>query len=379
MANDTGAPQDPNPDLMFSQFSGMKNTVGAERLHQDELARAINVDIDDLGQVRRRRGYTKRLSGDFHSLFTANDGTVYGVMNNNLVLINPDFTTEVLKTGLSAGPEAGLDPLCWLQIGDTVYYSSMTDSGKILQRDVVRPWGAQNDAGVWLSPVVNPTPTLAPIRGKLLGEPPMASQMTYSNGRIYLGSGKVLWATELYLYDYVDKTRTYWMFEGDITMLGSVADGLYVGTTEGLWFLTGPTIRELKRIRVMDSPVVPGSMVDIPAELANPPQISADADTPLKISIAFLTAHGFCVAQDSGQAYNLTEAKFVFPDSVRASALWRRQDGVNQYVVVSDSGGSPTSSARMGDYVDAEIIRAGTWREVTDGVVFGDRVEATIV
>jgi hypothetical protein len=366
-----GAPQDPNPDLAFSQFSGVKNTVGAERLHTDELARAINVDIDDVGQARRRRGYQKRLSGNFHSLFTANDGTIYGVMNDNLVLINPDFSTEVLQVGISSH-------LCWVQVGPTIYYSSKSDSGKIVQRDVVRPWGAQNDAGLWLSPVVNPTTNLAAIRGKLLKEPPLATCMTYYNGRLYLASGSTLWYTELYLYDYVDATKTFYQFEGQITMLGAVGDGIYVGTDEGLWFLQGQA-NPLPRLRVMDSAVIPGSMVDIPAELANPPQISADADTPLKISIAFLTAHGFCVAQDSGQAYNLTEAKFVFPDSVSASALWRRQDGVNQYVVVSDSGGGASSSARIGDYVDAEIIRAGTWLEVTDGVVFGDRIEATIV
>ena len=103
----------------------------------------------------------------------------------------------------------------------------------------------------------------------------------------------------------------------------------------------------------------------------------ADADTPMKISISFLTTTGFCVAQDGGQAYNLTEDKVVFPDAVRSAALYRRQDGINQYIAVTDSGGTPTASTRIGDYVDAELIRGGRWSPARDGVVIGDRLTPT--
>ncbi|MDR3427804.1 hypothetical protein [Silvimonas sp.] len=378
MAQSDQNPQDPNPDVTFGKFSGLKNTVTAERLTNDELQSAVNIEVDDQGQIRRRRGYTKKLSGRFHSLFAAEDGTVYGVMNGNLVIINPGYTTQVLKTGLSSDPTAGETPLSWVQVGDTLYYSSPQDNGKIVN-GVALPWGTLDGSGYWLSPVVTPTATLAPIRGKLLRNPPKATCMTYWNGRIYMGAGNVLWATELFLYDVVDATRTFFQFEGEITVVGTVTDGIYVGTDQGLWFLTGPTIGELKRVPVMDSAVIPGSMVDIPAELANPPQVGLNADTEVKISLAFLTTNGFCVAQDGGQAYNLTEDKFIFPDAARASALWRRQDGINQYVAVTDSEGDPATSARIGDYLDATIIRAGGWSVATDGVVIGDSVAATIV
>jgi hypothetical protein len=378
MAQTDPAGQDPNPDVTFGKFTGLKNTVTAERLANDELASAVNVEVDDQGQIRRRRGYAKKLSGEFHSLFSAADGTVYGVMNGNLVIINPGYTTQVLKVGISSDPTAGETPLSWVQVGDVLYYSSPQDSGKIVN-GAVMPWGTLNGAGYWLSPVVNPTPTLAPIKGKLLRNPPHATCMTYWNGRIYMGAGTTLWATELYLYDYVDATRSFFQFEGEITMLGTVTDGIYVGTDQGLWFLTGSTLSELKRVPVMDSAVIPGSMVDIPAELANPPQMGLNMDTEVKISLAFLTTNGFCVAQDGGQAYNLTENKFIFPDAARASALWRRQDGINQYVAVTDSEGDPASSARIGDYLDATIIRAGNWVVATDGVVIGDSVAVTKV
>ena len=366
--------------VLLNKFAGMTNTVMPERLDGNELMLASNIDIDDRGQLHRRRGYTLKLAGDCHSLFEAEDGTVYGVVSNNLCIIRPNYSTVVLKAGISSDPVSGLDPLCYCQVGDTIYYSSAQDSGKIID-GVVLPWGASNSAGMWLSPVVHPTPTLAEVRGKLLGKPPMATCMTYWNGRIYMANGRQVWATELYLYDYVDKTRNFHTFEYDVTLLGTVTDGIYVGTTQGLWFLTGPHYSQLARTTIMDSGVIAGSMVDIPAELANPPQTPADADTPVKISIAFLTTTGFCMAQDGGVATNYTEAKFIFPEVVRAAAMFRRQDGINQYIAVADSGGTPVSNGRFGEYPDRGLARdiAFSASGPASTVQFGDSVDATLI
>ena len=372
------APQQPDePSITLGKFAGLVNTVTRERLEPNELAVAVNIDLDDRDQIHRRRGYKKKISGDAHSLFTANDGTVYGVVNNNLCIIRPNYTTVVLKTGINSDPSAGLDPLCWCEIEKTIYYSSLSDSGKIVN-GVVSPWGAPNDGGVWISPVVIPTPTLAPIAGRLLGKPPMATCMTYYNGRIYMACGKMLWHTELYLYDYVDKTKNFAQYETEITMLGTVGDGIYVGCEDGLWFLQGPK-SPMVRTRIMDSGVIRGSMVDIPAELANPPQIPADSDTPVKVSISFMTENGFCVGQDSGVATNFTEDKFIFPAMVRAAAMYRRQDGMNQYVVVGDSEGEPASNARFGEYLDAVFLRGVDGpNPILDGPAFSEDWRATL-
>lgn len=230
-----------------------------------------------------------------------------------------------------------------------------------------------------MSPVLNPTATLPAIRGRLLGAPPLATTHTYWNGRIYMAHGRLVWFTELYAYKFVDKTRNFWQFEGDVTMLGTVTDGIYVGTTEGVWFISG-TALEPKRMRVMDTAVVPGSMVYVPAELANPPQIPMSQDTDVKVSILFLTSAGYCGGQDSGVCYNYSENKFQFPSATKAVATFRRMDGVNQYIAVLDSDGDQLQNARFGDYVDAEIRRGGdAWKQLNDGVMIGDTVEAVIV
>jgi hypothetical protein len=132
----------------------------------------------------------------------------------------------------------------------------------------------------------------------------------------------------------------------------------------------------MKRVRVMDTPVIPGSMVYVPGELANPPQVGLDQSTGTSVSILFMTEEGYCTGKDGGQCYNETEAKVIFPKASRAASTFRRQDGMNQYLAVLNSQGGPSDNARIGDYVDAQLIRAGTWREVRDCVRFIDSVTA---
>ncbi len=329
---------------VFAGFKGVKNTVEAVRLGADELERARNLDIDDAGQARRRRGYTRVAEGSYHSLFTNADGAVYGVKDGTLGLIRPDWSFEALAPG------AGDERVSFAQVGDDVYFSSRVVSGIIDAGDTISPWGAQVSPGTWLSPVVNPTSTLPEVAGKMLGTPPLAHDIAYFNGRIYLASERTLWATELYLYRYVDKTRNFLQFESDITAIGAVTDGLYVGTRDALWFLSG-AFGEMRRIRALTHGVLPGSMVRVPASLILPNQsVTRDA-------VMAMTDGGLCACQDGGMVYNLTQTTVLFPEAVDAAAMFRQQDGINQYVGVLNSAGTPASTARIGDYVDAEIRR----------------------
>lgn len=345
----------PEVGKVLSNWEGLKNTLQPERLSDKDLVRARNIVLDDSGQPSRRRGYTLKLPGNVHSLFTSYQGVVLGVVNSELSIINPDYSYDQLAF-VGTDPASGTPPLAYAQVGDQVYYVSTVDRGIVnVPGRSWSPWGDPTD--LWLSPVVNPTATLPPIAGRLLKQPPYATCMTYFNGRIYLGQGPTLWATDLYLYNFVDATAGYKLFEADITMIGAVTDGIYVGTAEGVWFLTGETYATMKRTRVMDSGVIPGSMVDFPGELGNPPQVPITATTPIKSSIMFMTTTGVCIAFDSGQATNMTETRYVFPDAVSAAALYRRQDGVNQYIARLENGGSPLQTAAIGDHLDVTIIR----------------------
>jgi hypothetical protein len=350
---DAPAPPDPQADsVTFAHFSGLRNTIDPERLSPQELARARNIDLDDADEAHRRRGYRQVVAGIFHSLFTTFEGKTVAVKDGVLSLINPDYSTVSLLSGV--GPE----PLAYAQVGETLYFSSRVVSGQLnLRTNVVTPWGQTGGNGVWFSPVVNPQPTLPAIRGRLFGAPPLATSLAYFNGRIYLASQTTLWATELYLYNFVDKTKDYKFFESEITAIGVVTDGIYIGTKSTLWFLNG-TFLEMVRQRVLDVGVLPGTMVQVPAELVHP-QVRLNPEQPVQVkpAVMFVTTAGVCVGLDGGQVFNVSESRFLFPDAVRGAAMFRRQDGINSFVSTLDSQGTPQATARLGDHLTAELIR----------------------
>ncbi len=339
-------PADPS-SIILGSFSGIKNTVSPERLREGELEAAVNVDIDDAGQLRRRRGYVQRDAANYHSAETI-AGRTFVVRDGMLGTLGTNFVFSALT-------EAGPDKLSYTSVGDTVYFGSRSVSGKIVD-GVAQAWGQAGGDGQWISPVMRPTDTLGAIAGRMLGAVPMATEIEHYKGRIYLANERLLWATELYLYDLVDKTKNFIQFENDITMVRAVDDGLYVGTTAQLFFLQGTFAEGLKRSIVVDAPVIPGSAVLAPTADVHPQARSGPV--PEGTSPVFMTGDGVCVGLDGGQVFNLTRGRVVFPGAQSAAALYRSDQGANAYLAVADSAGGPSANARIGDYVDAEIVRA---------------------
>lgn len=341
------APPDLPESIVLGSFTGIKNTVSAERLGQSDLEAAVNVDIDDVGQLRRRRGRRRVSTAHHHSL----------VDLKGLTLVVRDGVLGALDRGYTFTPIApvGMDPLCYTRVGDTIYFASRSASGKIIDGQAL-PWGEQGGDGQWISPVIRPTETLGAISGKLLSAVPYATEIEAYKGRIYLAAGRVLWVTELYLYDKLERTRGFLMFEDDITMLRGVEDGLYVGTTAQLLFLQGTFAEGLKMSTVMNCGVTQGSSVLVPWSKVHPR--ARTQPVPEGYGPVFMTGDGICLGLDNGEVYNLTQERVVFPGAIRAAALYREDQGANTYVAVADSAGGPSANARIGDYVDAEIVRA---------------------
>lgn len=336
--------QNPNAPIFVQAFEGVRNTSSAERIGPNAFVVGQNIDIDNDKQVHMRRGRTLKAAGSWHSIWNAGNGGLYGVRNGSLGFVQPDYTHVPIV-------DVGLDWLSYVEIDRTMYWSSKSAHGKIdLDQNVNSDWGTLNEQGVWWSPVLEPSDTLGQVGGKLLRNPPKAEFMVYHNGRIYLALDKMIWATELFKYDYVDATRTYMMFEDGITGMAVVSDGLYVGTARNAYFLSGE-FGKMQRVVTNSNPVIKGTMV--PAVLDDYPEHPIHART----AINFATTQGLCVGFDRGIYKNLTQEHFWFPPAESGSATIRQQDGITQFLSVFRHGGTPASGARIGDYVDAEIRR----------------------
>lgn len=71
-----------------------------------------------------------------------------------------------------------------------------------------------------------------------------------------------------------------------------------------------------------------------------------------------MTTAGICKGLPGGNLVNATSGRVEFPAAASAAALYREDRGANAYVAVTDSAGAPQSNVRIGDYVEAELVRA---------------------
>lgn len=350
-------PPDPPPDsIVLGVFKGMKNTVSRERLGPDELEEATNIDIDAAGQIRRRRGYSKKLTGSWNSIRTFTLKTL-GVCDGVLGEIVDGYSFN------SFGVFAGDEGLAYTEVNGEIYFCNAICSGVVGVDNTIAPWGKTNGQGMWLSPVLDDTPTLGQVSGELLGDPMRATAICAHKGRIYLADGKTLWRTELFRYHFINRTRGFYQFEHDITLVMDVSDGIYVGTTSGLFFMAEERImlREfgaLKLTSINSDSVMAGSgqVVQVPAELVHPQ--ARQTPFPSDQGIVFMTSGGIVAGFTGGSCYNLTVGVMIFPSAVSAAALFRQDSGDNHFIVAMDSEGGPSANARIGDYVEAQIIRA---------------------
>lgn len=337
-----------DPTVSIRTFEGVVNTVSPERLTIGQLESAVNIDLDDAKQPRRRRGYALRVSGNFHSLFTSESGVTLAVRDGGLVRVFPDYTTQAL------GYDCGPDPVSYLELADTIYFASRSASGRLHQDMSVEPWGQQGGDGTWLSPVVNPTATLGEVGGKLLRKPPRAEWLAYLNGRIFLATDSVMWATELYLYDLVDATRTFFQYEARITGIMTCGEGMYVGTERAVYYVSGP-LSNMQRRTVTETGCIAGSMIRATGDML---QAAGEPAQAFRDAVVFMSPQGLIYGFPNGVCRNVTDSRMVFPHGRRVAPVLRQQDGMHHYVAVIDSGGGPQSSARIGSYVHAEIRRA---------------------
>lgn len=325
-------PNEPPESIVLEKFLGLNNVRSPERLAMGELSIARNVVLDDAQQMRSREGYAVRAAGSHHS-FCNIAGRAFVVRAGVLGVLGAGLTFTPLAT-------VGDDPLSYTEVGDVVYASSTSWSGKISATNIVSAWGAASSGAQWISPVMTPTATLGQISGRRLSLPPLSELVAEHNGRIYLAIDNMLWVTELYLYSQVDRDKNFIQFEHRITMLYSGDGGLYVGTTRKVYFLPGTFTQGMRINTAMDAGVIPGSLVEIPAPMVHPgagSQLIPEGFLPV-----FTTTAGICVGLAAGEVHNLTQGRVEFPIVAQAAALHRNDSGNSQYIV-SEAGGSAWS------------------------------------
>lgn len=133
---DNQAQQRSQDVVVYSAFSGLRNDVTAERLSASDLAVASNCDLDKTGRLSRRAGFTQRVSGAAHSLWTdARQTTCLFVQGIELKQLAADYSAKVLLTLAAEGAR-----MSYNKTNDSIYFTNGIETG-ILQNGEVRSWG----------------------------------------------------------------------------------------------------------------------------------------------------------------------------------------------------------------------------------------------
>lgn len=247
-----------NKVKFFVGSNGLNTKVSPVRLKYDpetgmqELAEAVNVDVDRTGRISRRKGLRRVLEKSSpHSLWgVRSQNSCYFVAGGNLYRMG-DGSIVGLKAGLTN------DQAYFCEVGRDVLFNNGTDMGILRNGSTWEDW--------------TETPYVGPENNRDYSGPPSGTFLAHYRGRIYIAQGEFLLYSEPLNHGCFDLGRNFISFQG-ANIVGHVAVemGIYVATTEGVYFIKGPGPQEFEMKKVIPKPIVTGTMTAIETEFLNP-------------------------------------------------------------------------------------------------------------
>jgi len=291
---------------IFRSTNGLNTKLDPARIYSSskgvqDLAVAGDVDISDTGRLSRRKGYTKQVTGAFHSLF-CDGGDCLVVSGTSLCLLNPDYTTTDLAT-VTAGAR-----MSYAQVNDDIYYCNGHEKGIVRNGDVVA-WEKGDYVG--------------PDTDRVLDDPPVGTHVEGFNGRVYVAQGGALWFSEPYAFGAFNFEDNLFWFPSNIRMVRAVADGLYVSTSNDVYFLSGLDTDQPLQTKVANYPAIEYSESWFTGQAASYPDGGVSiAQGAGPRALMWLSDNGVCFGGPGGQFKNLTWEKIgTFPDGLTGSSL----------------------------------------------------------
>lgn len=121
-------------DIVYREFAGVRNDLSPERFNPGDLVMADNCDLDATGKLQRRQGYTQKLAGDVHSLWSDGETCLF-VSGDTLSRLAVDYTNETLRSGLTPGAR-----MAYCKVNARIYYSNGYQTG-VIEDGASRSWG----------------------------------------------------------------------------------------------------------------------------------------------------------------------------------------------------------------------------------------------
>ena len=323
--------------IKYKRFKGVNNVDVPEDVGDRWLQKAVNLDLTDKGQLRKRPGAVLEYPGSANSIFATVSGKLFYVKNGNLYRNH----TVLLGSGFNS-------PLHYVEMQGKVYFTSTTRSG-IIDGDSVVPWvpGPQNRLRVdgWEDEYGNSFDMIE-HNAIFFEHGPRGHLLARHAGRMYLATGNSILFTD-------PLAPLLWAgagfsFNRRVTAILPIEDGLWV-CADALYWISGNDPTKMQMDRVENGKGIEGTAARVPGN-----RFPID-NAPAGDVWLFTTENGVVALKTNGFLANVTEDTYEIPYQPIGSAGFIETGGINRYVVQMDE--ATTSRAVTRDAVSVRIIR----------------------
>jgi len=156
---------------------------------------------------------------------------------------------------------------------------------------------------------------------------PVGGSIRYFAGRLWLKLDSSLVYSEE--YHSMPRPTNFIGFGERVEDFGVVSDGLFVGTTDHVYFLGGTNPRELVADGKADYGMIPGSLTMVDGRL-----LGEGIDDRIPV---WASPRGICAGLPGGRLVNLTERKIDSLAGEKGTSMFRQYDGQNHFITVLQS------------------------------------------
>lgn len=284
--------------VIYRRSVGLNNRVDPARVPYEwrdglaGLARADNVSHDPTGMIRKAAGYTEKISGNYRNLLPCGDYLLITDEDSGKLCV-VDINFEVTAVGdITPGRR-----MSYAKVTDNhVFFMNGVEKGRVVNRAVMS-WEYEGYVG--------------PDTSRVYSGPPLGEHIALFSGRMCIASGDVVWYSEPMSYSMYDLGQGFMWFPAEVRALGAVDGyGLFVGTSAGIYLVSGTDYRDMSILHLSESPVYHGGGVSAPVGV--PGKESA--------RMCFFVSQDGVYLGTSGGLRNITKERLSLPGGVSAGA-----------------------------------------------------------
>jgi hypothetical protein len=158
-----------------------------------------------------------------------------------------------------------------------------------------------------------------------LRTPPAFTAIDHYNGRMLYAHQNILFFSNPLDYETIDFVRGYVLLDSNVTAIGVVTDGIFIGTDKAVYFLEGGDFTEGRLRKAYPDGALLGGRTYVPGKVLG----SGESE----IDIPVMTVKtGFVLGLPGGDMKNVTGVEFTA--GYRATTAYRRHDGQNHLVSI---------------------------------------------